>query len=433
MTSFRRKLRTLRPNRPGRRYNIYCGSNTWSEWFLALRLLGSREVTKNGGAIREYERRFAEVTGTRFAFSFGAGRMALFAILEALGLRSGAEIIVPAFTCVVVPNAILYHGAKPVYVDIEPTTFNIDVEKIEAAITPRTKALYAQHTFGVPCDVSKIRQIAAEHRLAVIEDGALALGGVADEGRVGSLGDAAFFSSDHTKTIGTHLGGMAVTNDAVVAERLRSIQQRAPFLRGSITRRMLLTFLVEYALFAAPVLWIGRSFYRVLVKTGVLFYFSDELRTSKPTAYPYPCRLSSALAEMGLQQLKNWQANVRHRRTVAEWLEGRVKWNSTRGVDIDRAVLLRYSFLVKDRSAFETRFADRFDLGIWFTSVVHCRNQGLELVGYEAGSCPVAEFVTHHIVNLPTHPRIPLAVMQESVISAWKWLETQVIRECPIH
>ena len=432
LTSLRRKVRTLTPERPGRRYNIFCGSNTWGEWLLALRLLVSRDITDNAQALAEYERRFGEISGTRHAVSFGAGRMALFAILEALGITAGDEIVIPAFTCVVVPNAILYSGAKPIYVDIEPSTFNIDVAKIEAAITRKTKALYAQHTFGLPCDVAGIRQIAARHHLAVIEDGALALGSATGDGLVGSLGDVAFFSTDHTKTISTHLGGMAVTNDPLLAGRLRSIQQRTSFLPASITRRMLLTFLVEYALFAPPVLWIGRSLYRVLIKSGVLFYFSDELQTSKPSAYPYPCRLSSAQAEIGIRQLIAFQGNAQHRRAMVDWLESRVQWNTRRMADLQRAVLLRYSFLVQDRPAFEARFANRFDLGIWFTSVVHCRDQALDLVGYEANSCPVAEYVTRHIVNVPTHPRIPLTVMQQAIAGTWSWLETQIVRECPI-
>ena len=298
VASFLRKLMYIIPDKPGKRYNIACGSNTLFEWLLSLRLLFSANVNTNLQEISNYEKRFAHITGTNYAYSFGAGRMALYAILDALGIKEGDEIIIPAFTCVVVPNAILYHGAKPVYIDIATDMFNIDASKIESAITSKTKAIYAQHTFGVPCDVKKIREIANRHKLYVIEDAAHALGSYVDGEPVGSLADAAFFSTDHTKTISTHVGGMAVTNNPSLAEKLRLIQQKAPFLTAFTTRKIILTFMLEYILFLPPILWIGRAIYNVMLKTKLLFYFSDELNTKKPTKYPFPCRLSSAMAEI---------------------------------------------------------------------------------------------------------------------------------------
>lgn len=432
LVSFIRKLKYIIPSRPGLRFNITCGSNTLDEWFLSLHLLCSVDVNNNVRAIGKYESLFSKVTGSKYAISFGAGRMALFAILEALGVGKDDEIIIPAFTCVVVPNAILYRGAKPVYVDIDPYTFNIDVRKIESAITPKTKALYAQHTFGVPCNVRRIREIADIHGLAVIEDGAHALGSFADNVPVGSLGDVAFFSTDHTKTINTHIGGMAVTNNPALAQKLHSIQQQACFLSGFIVRRILLTFMLEYILFSAPMFWLGRSIHILLIKTRLLFYFSDELKTEKPSAYPYPCRLSSAQAEIGISQLKRFAENVKHRREIVDYLESKIRWNVSRLDEIKRSVLLRYSFLVNDRNAIETRFHKHFDLGIWFTSVVHCREHGLDLVGYSTGSCPVAEYVTRHIVNFPTHSRIPMKMLAREVNRNWRWLESQIVRECPI-
>jgi dTDP-4-amino-4,6-dideoxygalactose transaminase len=430
--SFIRKLRYIIPDIPRRRFNICCGSNTKEEWLLALRLLVSVDVNNDLGAVGKYEELFARLTGSRYAFSFGAGRMALFAILEALGVGKDDEIIIPAFTCVVVANAILYRGAKPVYVDIDPYTFNIDVKKIEPAITRRTKALYAQHTFGLPCDVKRIREVADRHGLAVIEDGALALGSFAGSMPVGSLANAAFFSTDRTKTISTHVGGMAVTNDPIVADKLGAIQQRAPFLDDFTVRRILLTFLLEYVLFSARMLWIGRAIHIVMMKTSLLFHFRDELDTAIPSAYPFPCRLSSAQAEIGIRQLEGLRENVKHRHEIVDYLESKIKWNVSRLDEIERSALLRYSFLVDDRKAFEARFHRYFDLGIWFTSVLQCREHNLDLVGYRTGSCPVAEYVTRHIVNFPTHARIPIEILTKEVDENWQWLESQITRECPI-
>jgi perosamine synthetase len=432
MASFIRKLKYIIPDRPGLRFNISCGTNTLREWLLSLRLLCSRNIKNNFSAIEKYEDLFARAAGVKYAYSFGAGRMALYAILEALGIEKNDEIIIPAFTCVVVPNAIIYRGARPVYVDIDSKTFNIDVNKIEAAITPKTKALYAQHTFGLPCDVIAIRRIADKYGLVVIEDGAHALGSRFNGALVGTLGDVAFFSTDHTKTISTHVGGMAVTNNTVLANKLQYIQESAPFLRSAVIRKILLTFAVEYVLFLPPFLWLGRAIQVAMIKLNVLFYLSDELSCEKPSSYPYPCRLSSSQAEIGISQLMGFAENVGHRGHITDYLESKIGWYKDSQQEIDESVMLRYSFLVSDRKEFVAHFQRFFDLGIWFTTVVHGRDYNLNFVGYSTGSCPVAEYVAEHIVNFPTHPRISVEILRREVELNWGWLEKQLVRKVEI-
>lgn len=429
MKSFLRKLRYIIPDKPRRKYNISGGTNTFFEFLLAFRELLSFNVKKKINVIKNYENNFASVTGTDNAFSFGAGRMGLYAILEALDIRKNDEIIIPAYTCVVVPNAILYHGAKPVYVDIEPEMFNIDVSKIESSITSKTKILYAQHTFGAPCNIKKIREIAERHNLYVIEDGAHALGSLVDANPVGSLSDVAFFSTDRTKTISTHVGGMVVTNNPTIAKKLELIQKNSPFLSSLTTRKILITFIFEYIFLSPNLFWIGRVIQAILIKTRILFYFSDELKTSKPKAYPFPCRLSSALAEIGIKQLKRLEKNIKHRKKIVDYLEDKIKWNKNHKNVINDSVLLRYSFLVDDRSKFEALFHNHFDLGVWYTSVVHGRNMNLKSVGYKMGTCPVAEKVADHIVNFPTHSQIPINILEKELDKNWNWLQKHIVND----
>jgi perosamine synthetase len=429
MASLARKLRRLLPSFPRRRYGIFGGTNMLAEWWMMWRMWlarGPYEAEETTGA---YEREFAAACGATHAISFGAGRMALYAILEALDIGEGDEVIIPAFTCVVVPNAILYRGARPVFVDIEPRFFNVDVAKVEAAIGPRTKALYAQHTFGLPCDVEALRELGRRHGLPVIEDGAHALGAVYQGKPIGSLTEVAFFSTDHSKVINTHLGGMAVTSDDDLASRLRRVQRRAPPLETKLVRRLILSFIIEFVCFAPRLLWIGRSVHSVLSRAKLLFYFRDEMETERPTEYPYPCRLSSAQAALGRSQLAALPRNLAHRRMVAGQLEGMIGWNEMGTQAVEDAAWLRYSFLVDDRSRFERAFGRRFDLNIWFTSVVEGRTCNLESVGYRVGSCPVAEQVSRHIVNFPTHPRIPLAIIQHEVERNLHWMRESVRRD----
>lgn len=428
MTDLLARLANVVPTWPRRRYCVYSGTNDWNEWRDMLRYGLFTDAPSDAETVAAYEEQFAAAAGTRYAFSFGAGRMALYVLLEAMGIGAGDEIIIPAFTCVVVPNALLYRGARPVYADIDLRTFNIDPNVVEDAITPRTRALYAQHSLGIPCDIDALREIGRRRGLPVIEDAAHALGATYRGAAVGSLTEAAFFSTDHSKMIGTMMGGMVTTSDPRLADRLRRIQQRTSLLPAGVVRRLVLTFLLEQVLLAPESLWLGRSIHAVLARTGPLFYFRDELMTQRPTAYPYPCQLPAPLAALGRSQLDKLAANLAHRRMIARWLEDRIGWyRNVPGREHSSPSWLRYSFLIKDRDSFVRRFRDRFDLAVWFTSVVNGRNRDLQAVAYSPGSCPRAEHVVEHIVNFPTHPRIPLAVLQRQWERHGSWVAENVL------
>ena len=117
-----------------------------------------------------FRQHFAESFGENQAFGFWKARVALYAILRAMGIGSGDEVILPGYTCVMDVNPVKYVGAKPVYVDIEPHTFNMVPELIEQKITPQTKLIIAQHTYGYPCNMDRILEIAKNHAIPVIED-----------------------------------------------------------------------------------------------------------------------------------------------------------------------------------------------------------------------------------------------------------------------
>ena len=427
MVSITHRLVQLFSLTPRKCYNIFAGTNTFSEWRYMVQAWWSGGPYDLTGTIEDYENRFANYCGAKHGISFGAGRMALYAILTALDIGEGDEVIIPAFTCVVVPNAILYRGAHPIYVDIEPHFFNIDVQKVEAAITPRTKALYAQHTFGVPCNVDALREIGRRHGLTVIEDAAHALGATYKNKPIGSLTEVAFFSTDHSKVINTHLGGIALTSNDALAARLKSVQMSAPFLDKNLSRRLIRSFLLEYYIFSPNLLWLGRIFHVLLTRVGFLFFFKDELKTKIPTNYSYPCRMSSAQAQVGLSQLEGLKKNLTHRRKIANWLENKVRWYKMAPDEVNGSTWLRYSFLVENRSKFEAAFNKHFDLGIWFTSVVSGRVRNLGDVKYQSGSCPIAEFVAQHIVNLPTHPRIPIEIIQKEFERNWSQIDSEIL------
>jgi L-glutamine:2-deoxy-scyllo-inosose/3-amino-2,3-dideoxy-scyllo-inosose aminotransferase len=168
---------------------------------------------------------FAAHHGARHGIFTINGTVTLQCALGACGIGPGDEVIVPAMTWYATAMAAHYLGAKPVFVDVDPETLCIDPDKIRAAITERTKAIIPVHLYGSMADMDRIMAIAKEHRLRVIEDCAQMHGGVWNGKRVGSIGDVGSFSFQHSKTMGCSEGGICITSDEELAERIFRMKQ----------------------------------------------------------------------------------------------------------------------------------------------------------------------------------------------------------------
>lgn len=190
---------------------------------LVKRCLDSRWVTQ-GPLTLEFERLFAERHHTPHALATTSCTAALHLSALALELEPGAEVVVPAFTWVTSAHCAEYVGAKAVFADIDPATFNLDPDAFEAAITPRTRAVVAVHLFGLAAPMGRILDIARRHQLAVIEDAACAAGTSYNGKPVGVLGDLGCFSFHPRKVITTGEGGMVTTSRTELADRIRSLR-----------------------------------------------------------------------------------------------------------------------------------------------------------------------------------------------------------------
>jgi len=343
-------------------------------------------------------------------YYFYKGRVALYAILKALGIKPGDEVILPGFTCIVVPNAISYLTAMPIYVDINPETYNVNPQNIEGKITEKTKAIIVQHTFGIPAELDKIIEIAKRYNLFVIEDSCHAIGSKYKGKEVGSFGDAAFFSSQWSKPITTGLGGWAIVNNLELKERLEAIYSQ--FIYPSLNERVLLKiqYLVYSKLFKPSLFWFSQNTYRTLSRLGVTIGSSsnEELQCKMPDGFEKKMsQWQRVLIEKKLVEIKNI---VDHRRWVTslyeEWLGQRGMKTVILPTDYE-AVFLRYPILVKNkRKVLSEAKKRRIEIGDWFVSPVHPNLEGWEKVGYQKGMCPIAEKICEHIINLPTHPAI---------------------------
>jgi dTDP-4-amino-4,6-dideoxygalactose transaminase len=174
-----------------------------------------------GPKVREFEQRFAQFVGARHAIAVNSCTAALHLALDAIGLKEGDEVLVPTLTFAATAEVVFYFRARPVLIDCCPRTLNIDPDRIERAITPRTRAIIPVHFAGQPCQMDAIRDIAQRRGLAVIEDAAHALPARYRDQMVGTIGDITCFSFYATKTITTGEGGMITTDDDEYAERMR--------------------------------------------------------------------------------------------------------------------------------------------------------------------------------------------------------------------
>jgi perosamine synthetase len=182
-----------------------------------------------GPKMEEFEDLVCRYVGQSFGIAVSSGTAGLHLCIRALGIGTGDEIIVPSFTFVAAANAVRYEGATPVFVDIEPRCLNLDPSLVEAAITPRTRAIIVVHTFGCPADMEPILEIARRHRLRVIEDACEAIGATYQGRPVGSFGDAAVFAFYPNKQITTGEGGMVITSDPQLAREMRAMRNHGRY------------------------------------------------------------------------------------------------------------------------------------------------------------------------------------------------------------
>lgn len=174
--------------------------------------------------VQALEKSFRDFANCENAIAVSNGTATMHLALKALGIGTGDEVIVPAFSYVATANVVELVGATCVFVDIDIDTFNIDVSKIEAAITPKTRAIIPVHEFGLACDIESIMKIAAKHNLHVIEDAACALGATQNGKHVGSFGVAGSFSLHPRKSITSGEGGVLVNNDNELDKKLRQLR-----------------------------------------------------------------------------------------------------------------------------------------------------------------------------------------------------------------
>ena len=370
--------------------------------------------------VADFEKAFAGWAGAARAFAFWKGRGALYAILRGLGVGAGDEVILPGYTCVMDVNPVKYLQARPVYVDIEPVTYNMDAGLLEGKITPRTKVIIAQHTYGYPCKMDEILDIAARRNVTVIEDCCLAVGSKYKGRLCGTFGKAAYFSFQWNKPFTTGIGGLATTSDPALAARIDDLCRRELVAPPAKAATMLAIQRCVYRAFIYPrTTAMATRAFRWLTSKGAVVGSSSTAEFSPRMATDFFMGMSPGQARAGLRQMRRLDANLAHRRRMARHYDDLLKAAGWPVPAIDPMMdpaLVRYPVRVADKPQAVARAPRHFvELGTWFECPLHPIETPMHLYDYQDGMCPVSEQACREVVNLPTHMRADEATARRGV------------------
>lgn len=319
-----------------------------------------------GKIVEEFEQEFATYIGVDYAIATNSGTAALHSALASLGIGKGDEVITTDFSFIATASCILMQGAKPVFCDIDPNTYNILPSDIEDKITNRTKAILPVHLYGQPCEMDLIMQIAEDRDLFVIEDACQAHGAEHNGKKVGSIGDTGVFSFYPTKNMTTGEGGMLVTNDEQIAKKAR-------FFRN---------------------------------------HGQNERYIHSSLGYNY--RMTNIAAGVGFWQLRKLENYNDQRRRKAKYFSS--KFEKIDGITppyvspLVKHVFHQYTINVEDnfpvsRNELTDHLKDKgIEFGIHYPLPIH-KQPLFEKLGYdEKVNCPVASEMSKRVISLPVHP-----------------------------
>lgn len=372
----------------------------------ALLMLVTPWRWKNGSAERQVARWFAGYFSGRETVFFNSGRSALLVLLQSFGIGKGDEVIVQAFTCVAVPNSVLWAGATPVYVDTD-ATYNLEPADFEKKITSRTKAVIVQHTFGVPAGMERIAAIAKKHHILVIEDCAHALGSDLNSAPLGSIGDAAFFSFGRDKSLSSVWGGAANidTKHRQAGDKLGSIHASLPMPGFLWIAQQLIHPIAFAVILPLYPFGIGKVILVMLQKMKLLSFpvFPEEKTGARPPAFPakYPNGLAYLLMGQLVKLRRYTKLRMETARKYAEVLAGNQA--VTAPSVMPGAAYLRYTVSVRNPQDVRRKAkAAGMLLGNWYNNIIDPAGVDFVSAGYIKGSCKNAERQAATSINLPT-------------------------------
>ncbi|MBI2594769.1 MAG: DegT/DnrJ/EryC1/StrS family aminotransferase [Candidatus Colwellbacteria bacterium] len=383
--------------------------------WLALKLIFSPWRWQKGEAVQKFTNELKSYLPIKYAFTFDSGRTALLAVLKALDIKEGDEILIQAFTCTAAVNPILWVGAKPIYVDIEEGTYNMSPLDLLRKISSKSRAVIVQHTFGLPADFDEILEIARKNNLLVIEDVAHSLGAEWRNKKLGTFGDAAILSFGRFKIISAVFAGAAATNNPKIAKNIEKFYKECDFPSR---------FWIFQQLFHPLFLSIAKPLYNIFSLGKVLVVIAKKMKLISLTVYSEeksggrpgfgPSRMPNTLAILGLNQLQKLERYNKHRIKLAEIYKKELGLTNEAKLPQElpnsKQVYLYFPIqLQNDSLVYKLIGLGRRSEGIYLENwpakkVIGPQGTNLEKLQYKMGSCPIAEEVAPRTIVLPTNP-----------------------------
>jgi dTDP-4-amino-4,6-dideoxygalactose transaminase len=340
-------------------------------------------------------------------YLYWKGRVALYALLKAAGISNGDEVLISGLTCVVVPNAVIYLGAKPVFIDVSAETNNPDFDSYIEKITDKTRVIIIQNTFGLSSEVEKIAFYAKNHNILTIEDCTHGFGGMFNDKPNGSYCDAAIFSTQWNKPYSTGIGGFSVVHNPELIICLEEVNKK--LIKPSIKDELILWSLVwaKRLLINDKSFWTLRGLYRTLSKANIVIGSSQGVEI-EGIEIPDDYFKSASLIQsrFGLRNIKRIKRDIIKRREnsiLYSLFLIKYKKKYINEVYWDNHSFLVYPLLVEDRESFMIKAEkNHIKLGDWFISPIHPVKQNFSKWELDIESLPNASFLSKHMVNLPT-------------------------------
>lgn len=344
---------------------------------------------------KSLKEKIQNITGKDNIFLFNRGREALYIALKALNISQSEEILVQAMTCSAVIAPIYWIGANPIYVDISKDDFNMDLNDLEKKISSKTKAIIVQHTFGKIADIEKICTICRKHNIAIVEDCAHLFRSDIKETKIGKFSDMAVFSFAQDKAVSSVTGGMLIVNNLSYLEKVEDIYH---LIRVQTNQEQI--YPLNYIL-----LWnFAKKYYftplipfqkRITIGKAAIM-LSRWFGITKPQASEKLelkidiSKMSDVQCALLYKQILKLDKLNTHRQKISSIYNEK-----------SNDLLIRYPILVKNPElALNFLSKNKYICGRWYNNIVF-PIQDLNSVNYKQGSCPTAEYITKHIINLP--------------------------------
>jgi perosamine synthetase len=377
------------------------------------------KIKKNNSKliVQKYEKKFSSLIGSGDAVSFASARMSFFAVMKAIGVKEKDEVILNGSTCAVMVNAVLRIGAVPVFSDICSKSFGSCPNSIKKVLTPKSKLIVAQHSFGIPCEINKIKELAKSKNIFLLEDCALSVGSKFMNKNVGTFSNASIFSTDRSKPINSILGGLVYTKNKKLYKNLKVIQNQSKSLSKNKQDLIWDEFLLERK-YLNP---LGNkkynlinsfsSFKRRFFAKKESAFLNEDSGIHISMSYPYPAKLPNFVAEIGMLAIDNWKHELK---TKQKNLKKYLKFLKKKGYNhyISKAyydkklkiIPSRFVFSIPDGQKLRKKLKKYIDTTwTWFLHPIVDTSEPLYKFGYKSGCCPISEKIGKGMINLPTN------------------------------